>query len=401
MKSELELAERPRPHTPPTSSGSEPIDGEHVRCDHGAPSSSMGSALVQRARPAEAKPVVSVVITDFRRHDFVREAVLSVLSGDQVPGLVEIIVLKDFWNQTIDAFLSEHGVRTITKDFSTVGAMLAEGIEGAVGEVICFLDDDDRFGPEKIGKVAKLFDEDPNLGMVRNAYEPIDVLGRPLPAWEERRPQPMDLLVIDASRNGGHLLPWISRFNAYANLSTYSIRRRLLLPWLSELRRITTAQDLFLAVVANLSGCSQRIEPSRWSRYRVHQSTSHPTIDNGARQSEVQELSREVVTAQLLLGALRGVRRDSLAYRLVRSFELDARLTLFLLSPNERLGIREWLTFSLLIGWRRRPYLLREWLWCLPRWLFPSRASRIYESRRRRDLRGAITPANQRERALA
>ena len=338
-------------------------------------------------------PSVSVVVTDYGRRQFIRDAIHSVLSQSLRREQFEVIVVKDYDDAEIDSYLTVNGVRTITNDTFRVGTMLAEGVEEARGEIVCFLDDDDRFKPQKLARVVARFRADPHLGLIRNAYEPIDVLGKHLASWYRFRPQPTQSVTIAGSEDGAGLLPWIFRFGAYTNMSTYSVRREMLRRWLPELRQLSTAQDLFLLVIASLSGYSQQLDPSVWNEFRVHASTSHPAIAQQPADTEIQNLSGSVGTAGRLLEMLRSADHGGLAYRLTKSFELDAKVARFLLDPREKLELIDWITFSRVVAWCRRPYLAMEWLWCVPRWLFPSWASRLYCARRRSDIRRCVRPS--------
>jgi hypothetical protein len=340
------------------------------------------------AGPSEA-PYVTVVVTAYRRRTFLREAVRSALDQTLPRAEYEVLVLKDFADAALDTWFAAEGVTVLTEDLPNVGQMLARGVRLARGEVVCYLDDDDRFRRDKLAGVAAAFRGDPRLGLLRNGYDPIDAQGQPVPAWNRYRPQPTETLTIDTSRDTTRYLPWISHYSGYANVSTMAFRRSVLEPWLGVLDTVTAAQDLFLPTVAALSGTKHRFEAAKWNEFRVHASTSHASIAEGLEPLEVRDLVRSGATAALLLPLVDRSPPHRLAYRLAASFRWETEVALYLLDPKAHLAFDSWIGYLRASRWRRQRYMLREGAYCVVRALFPRAASRRYRSRRSRDIRQA------------
>jgi glycosyltransferase involved in cell wall biosynthesis len=336
-----------------------------------------------------SSPYVSVVVTAYRRRTFLRDAVASALDQTLPRSEFEVLVLKDFADPEIDAWLVAQGVRVITEDLPRVGQMLARGTRLARGDVVCFLDDDDRFHRDKLAGVAEAFRSDARLGLLRNGYEPIDASGRPVPAWNRYRPQPEQTLTIDTATDTTRFLPWISHFSGYANVSTMCLRRSVLAPWLDRLDEVTAAQDLFIPTVAALSGTRHRFEAARWNDFRVHPSTSHPTIGEGMEPLEVRDLTRSGATAAMLLPIVDRSPPHRLSYRMAASFRWETEVALYLLDPRARLTFGAWIGYLRAARWRGQRYMLREWAYCPLRALFPRTAARRYRARRSQDIRAA------------
>lgn len=98
------------------------------------------------------EPTVSVVIPTHNRADLASEAVASVLA--QTRGSVEVIVVDDgSTDGTPDALRQAFGDRIVVlenEENLERGATRNRGVEAASGELVAFLDSDDRWHPEKL-----------------------------------------------------------------------------------------------------------------------------------------------------------------------------------------------------------------------------------------------------------
>ncbi|MCW1311663.1 MAG: glycosyltransferase family A protein, partial [Candidatus Rehaiarchaeum fermentans] len=126
------------------------------------------------------KPYISVIITAHNREKYLKEAIESVLNQTLNRSLYEIIVVKNFENQEIDELIRKNEIINLKSESnSLIGEDLALGIEKAKGEIICFLEDDDLFYPNKLEYVYNLFNNVKNLGYYKNNYFPINEQGEP------------------------------------------------------------------------------------------------------------------------------------------------------------------------------------------------------------------------------
>jgi hypothetical protein len=342
-------------------------------------------------------PFFSVVVTAYRRRNFLRGAVQSVLDQTIPSSEFEVIVVKDFVDLEIDAWFAglAPSVRTVTEDLPDVGQMLVRAIGLARGEVICFLDDDDRFRPEKLARLRTLFEQNPALGLVRNAYEAVDTDGRVLPSWERFRPQPPTAATWDL-RTERVPFPWLHRYGGYVNLSTMAIRSSVARRWTDWLAKVPASTDVVLFTLALASDVTVRIEPGRWSEYRVHPSTSHPAIAEPEGPPDVREFRRSLASSQVLREAVASAPGHPAAERLSEAWTLETAAVVFLLDPSARLSPGDWARLGRSAFRRRQAYLLTIWLYCVYRWLNPSRATRSYRARRHGELRrtAASAPAS-------
>ncbi|MDE1820694.1 MAG: glycosyltransferase [Euryarchaeota archaeon] len=151
-----------------------PIPYRWTREDPAAAGPAPGSA------PALSRaPYLSVVVLGWKRQGYIRGAVESVLRTSFPRDDVEVLVIKGFEEPELDGWLSSQGVRVVYCPEAPSGPKHALGIELARGEVICWLDDDDEFTPEKLPSVASVFREHPDISFFHHAHQRMDLLGRP------------------------------------------------------------------------------------------------------------------------------------------------------------------------------------------------------------------------------
>jgi hypothetical protein len=367
---------------------------------------SVSPALAGGATYASAAPTpyFSVLVTAYRRRKYLREAVQSVVDQTIAPADVEIIVVKDFPDAELDAWLAglRPSVRVVTEDIPRIGQMLVRALDLARGEVFCFLDDDDRFRAEKLAGLRRLFAAEVGLGLVRNSYTAIDSDGRPVPTWESFRPQPPQSATWGPSHRRVDL-PWLYRYGGYVNESTISIRTSIARRWRPWLERATASCDVTLFLLGLASNVAVRVESERWNEYRVHASTSHPAIVDGNEALDLKDVQKSLATAEVLREAVHSTPVPAPALRMCESFRLESAVVSFLLDPVAHLSFAEWLRFGRTIVWRRQAYLGTLWLYCIRRWIRPAATVRAYRARRHGDLRRSaaasgsapIVPGNQ------
>lgn len=111
---------------------------------------------------------VSVIIPTYRRVNYLKEAVKSVLS--QTYKSFEIIIVNDDPSQKeeIDVALSGfENLQIIHHDQSKGGnASRNTGVKNAKGEILAFLDDDDFWLPNKLEAHVKAHDHESSVGLV-------------------------------------------------------------------------------------------------------------------------------------------------------------------------------------------------------------------------------------------
>jgi len=111
------------------------------------------------------KILVSVIIPTYNQADFLHEAIQSVI--DQTFTQWEMIVVNNFsedhTEETVTRF-ADSRIRLINfKNHGVIAASRNEGIRLANGEIIAFLDSDDKWYPEKLSICMEQMKEDVDL----------------------------------------------------------------------------------------------------------------------------------------------------------------------------------------------------------------------------------------------
>lgn len=111
-------------------------------------------------------PLVSVVIPLYNGEKFIRECLESVYQQTYRP--IEVIVVDDGSTDRSPEMVREFpGEKKLIRiPNSDVSHARNVGVENARGELIAFLDQDDKWLPEKIEKQVKLFRENPDVDLI-------------------------------------------------------------------------------------------------------------------------------------------------------------------------------------------------------------------------------------------
>lgn len=135
-----------------------------------------GPASRERTGRERDEPLVSVVITTYDRPTYLPDAVETV--AEQTYDSIELIVVDDASPTPASEVLSKDEYRfsefQIVRHDENEGPNAARntGIAAANGQYIAFLDDDDRWVPEKIERQVELFESgDRRLGVVSTGWK--------------------------------------------------------------------------------------------------------------------------------------------------------------------------------------------------------------------------------------
>ncbi|NEP43582.1 MAG: glycosyltransferase [Okeania sp. SIO2H7] len=123
-------------------------------------------------------PRVSVIIATYNNAGYIEEAIASVFN--QTYTSYEIIVVDDGstdnTRQVLEPYLDK--IRYIYQENQGVSKARNLGLEMARGEFISFLDADDFFLPDKLGKQVGCFDARPGLGIVHSGWRLVNEQGK-------------------------------------------------------------------------------------------------------------------------------------------------------------------------------------------------------------------------------
>lgn len=339
----------------------------------------ISSAPPKESTDGATAPFVSVVVTAHDRREFLRDAVESVLSQSVSPTEYEVIVVKFLHDEALDSWLESRRphVRTVTdENLPKLGQKLARGIELARGQVVCFLEDDDRFLPGKLATVVARFRQDPSLVYYRNRNRFIDTAGNQLLGpYSRSLDRDLVLLPVEKSDRGVAVFIW---YRGAEGNSSIAVRRSLADSLRPILSLFNAPTDRFLFVGALASSGSLVLSPALLSEHRAHGSLTQ-SANWASRRRFSEEIDR---SGDALVEIARGTRAEPAA----RFLRARGAVSWYLMDPGaprptlERLRDLGWGAW-----WRVEPTFAVQLGWCGLRFLAPHVVSRAYWGYRQRD----------------
>ena len=121
-------------------------------------------------------PHVTVLIDTYNYGRYIEEAIESVLAQDFPAEEMEILVVDDGSTDDTRARVGKYAdrVKYIYKENGGQASAFNRGLAEARGELIFFLDADDYWRPGKLRKIADLFAQHLEAGMIYHRYEELD-----------------------------------------------------------------------------------------------------------------------------------------------------------------------------------------------------------------------------------
>jgi len=206
----------------------------------------------------------AVIITAYRRYNFVEQALDSVLAQTKLPDQI-VIVVDDLSN-----------IKNIVKDIPRLTMLevnhpsLGLKIAKAASElhddidIVFLLEDDDIFDKNKIEYIERIF-QNTNAVMVHNFQKYIDIKGNDSVSKVYEENQPQEQLVINKNNvfNVFKEFPLI-----HFNLSSFSIRKKILDKYKNFIANLDILLDMSLFLLSVQEGNIIHI-PERLIYYRI------------------------------------------------------------------------------------------------------------------------------------
>jgi glycosyltransferase involved in cell wall biosynthesis len=143
-----------------------------------------GSEPDNAQRPA-TYVLVTIIISNYNYARFLREAIDSALN--QTYPYTEVIVVDDGSTDDSREIIATYGDRIVPvyKENGGLASAINAGFSVSRGELICLLDSDDLFFPEKVSHVFEAWKAKPGSAIVYHQLQAVDAhktkLGRPWP----------------------------------------------------------------------------------------------------------------------------------------------------------------------------------------------------------------------------
>ena len=234
---------------------------------------------------SQQTPLVSVIIGNYNYGNFLAEAIDSVLQ--QTYRHFELIVVDDGSTdnsrEVLESFPGQ--LVAIFQDNGGQGAAFNAGITKAQGEIICFLDSDDYFHPDKLSKIVSSFQTHPQWVQISHGRISVDRDGNPVGSGSK-------------THNQGDVSQLLLQWGRYAMgiTSALAYRRQVLQQVLPIPTRRSEAADTYLTAAVPFYGEVGCIdEPLMF--YRMHGNNLQAHTDNLQFLLQQRESNAEYINA--------------------------------------------------------------------------------------------------------
>ena len=268
----------------------------------------------------DKKVYISLIISAYNRKNVVAEAVESALNQDLDKKKYEIIVIKNFYSE-IDKILKANKIKSVFYNPHKKEFNVAPAIKISKGEVISFLDDDDKFERRKLSTVYKLFTENPELGYYHNNYTIINHKSKIINsniryAQRENISHMKRIYISDKEKE-----KWVYSIldNGYFfNNSCVSIRKNIIS---RNIKMSSWGVDLLLNFSALTSKYSILYDSRKLTRYRLWNSNSSTASKNLAKlihSTEIATLSEKKIRNMVIKQSNKKTFITALDYSIMR-----------------------------------------------------------------------------------
>jgi len=305
------------------------------------------------------KSFISVIITAYNRDKYINKAIESVLNQTLDRDKYEILVVTNM------DLPDRERVKIIKSDERNLGAMIAQGIEEAKGNIISLLEDDDLFLPNKLEVVYKVFNKY-DISLFHNEMYFIDENGNRIERLEKNREKAVRKYIREEPVSYTFLRKnLIDKIKLSFNASSLSFRKDALINYLDYLKGIIHQSIetviFFLAAYKN----NIIISPQKLTYYRVHSSNTSKVYMNSKINKKIIDYSFEQYP---IIRKLREVNEffkiiDYDYYLYLRIFEDDEHSTSFIKALESVLGLMKEDFRSAI----RRYTLIRNFIALLPK----------------------------------
>jgi glycosyltransferase involved in cell wall biosynthesis len=121
------------------------------------------------------RPFATALVDTYNHELFIEEALVSVLRQDFPASEMEILVVDDGSTDRTSEIVRKFAprVRLIRKQNGGQASAFNAGLNEARGEIVCFLDGDDWWAPEKVSRVSEVFATEPAVGIVGHSISEV------------------------------------------------------------------------------------------------------------------------------------------------------------------------------------------------------------------------------------
>lgn len=321
-----------------------------------------------------SKPYMSIILTAYNRKEFLKEALESIFDQKIDKTQFEIIVIKNFHDEVIDKLIQFNNVQMIIME-GTVGSYLLAGLEASKGEILCFLDDDDKFLPNKLDSVVQIFRKNEDVIYYHNTVFYMDKYGHLINSTGRR--QFLNPFIVNGNLLTKEDLIYILKYSGDFNISSISIKKSVLLRFKDILPKITAHTDSFLFFCASSLNGHMYFDKEPLTYYRIHDSTSGIPQETQTYQSWARVNYRDSINTYDLISSNIELKtgKERIYCRLASS-----KLRYYFVTPDyqiEKESINKYIKCALASGVSYAIYSALLIIWYILIKLFP-KAGRIF-----------------------
>ena len=219
-------------------------------------------------------PLVSVVVPTYRRPQYLREAIASVVA--QQEGAWEMLVCDDGADdrnrEVVETFADPRIVYRRNPERLGIGANKFTGWQAATGRYVANLDDDDVWEPEFLSTLVPLLEADPTLTIAFSSHHVINAEGR----IDERETERTEALYRSGLVPGRHEpFARLALVDQAIPVTMASVIRRAAVDWHDFAPDTDVVADYWLAYLIAREPGGAYYCPRRLTRYRVHEESCH------------------------------------------------------------------------------------------------------------------------------
>lgn len=329
----------------------------------------MQEPLTEKLQPIELlalpeNPLVSVLIANYNYARYIGETLECVLC--QTYPHFEVIVCDDGSTdnscEVIETYLQKDPrIKLIRKQNGGVATALNAAYQESKGEIVCILDADDLWMPNKLQKVVEKFSSDSKCGFVIHNLILIDGQGRDIKPTPMMKQLASGWMAPDVLENGG----FIENIPPASALSIRKEVASLIFPINEALKRHVDGLIIFLTLLVT----EVRAVPEVLTKFRLHgaNTTSLETVTADSMERSLVALERIHQEQKQLLQKVYGTevaeRLRDLRYSLAICHYRYLLARLKGLPSKQRREVHKHLIFH--------PQFSTEFSWSKPqRWLF-------------------------------
>lgn len=232
---------------------------------------------------------ISVIITAFNRRKFLSSAIESAINQSLSRDKYEIIVSKNFSDDSIDQIIAANGIKGLISKQLNYGKQVIDAAKIARGDILCFLEDDDSFRRDRLQFVYDTFNANPDIALLRNNVEPLcEIDGRKCkPPWKAINSS----FLIKAKNLNLEAALKINRQGIDSIISSTAIRKGI---FLSAEQQISECHlfDYILPYFVLYNNYNLLVSDTALTVYRIHDSWTH--ILDGSRDVKLQRKRKEL-----------------------------------------------------------------------------------------------------------